>query len=268
MARNITRYLTIFVLLLSVAGTAHALNSAAGDDTFIYRLTLFLHQVLFVFWLGPDIGVYMWSTKAVNAELSPAQRISAGRMMQMIELIPRACMSLMLTVGGILTEMMGIEHPWWQMAGIVLLGPVWLTLTILVYARSGTEQGVKLGRLDELFRWVVIAGVIASAGFSVITERLADTPWVTAKLLIFAAVVFFGLMMRKRLVPFTEALANLESDGPSPGIDQAMTASISRTRIYMFAAWIALAMAAALGMVQPGSAEEPSVAASAEHDPR
>jgi len=252
MSRNMTRCLTTFLLLLSVAGTAHAMDSAAGDDSFVYRLTLFLHQVLFVFWLGPDIGVYMWSTKVTNAELSPAQRISAGRMMQMIELIPRLCMSLMLTVGGILTEMMGIEHPWWQMAGIVLLGPVWLTLTILVYTRSGTEQGAQLGRLDELFRWVVIASVIASTGFSVVTERLTDTPWVTAKLLLFAAVVFFGLMMRKRLAPFAAALDKLESDGVSPEIDRAMAVSISRTRAYMFAAWIALAMAAALGMIQPG----------------
>jgi hypothetical protein len=252
MPRNITRCLTAFLLLLSAAGTAYAMDSAAGDDSFVYRLTLFLHQVLFVFWLGPDIGVYMWSTKVTNAELSPAQRIAAGRMMQMIELIPRVCMSLMLTVGGILTEMMGIEHPWWQMVGIVLLGPVWLTLTILVYTRSGTEQGAQLGRLDELFRWVVIASVIASAGFSVVTERLTDTPWVTAKLLIFAAVVFFGLMMRKRLAPFAAALDKLESDGVSPEIDRAMAVSVSRTRAYMFAAWIALAMAAALGMIQPG----------------
>jgi hypothetical protein len=71
-------------------------------------------------------------------------------------------------------------------------------------------------------------------------------------LLIFAAVVFFGLMMRKRLAPFATALDKMESDGPSPEINQAMATSISRTRAYMFAAWIALAMAAALGMIQPG----------------
>ena len=111
MPRNLTRCLTAILLLTGVAGAAHAINSAPGDDAFVYRLTLFLHQVLFVFWLGPDIGVYMWSTKVTNAELSPAQRVAAGRMMQAIEIIPRACMSLMLTVGGLLTEMMGIQHP-------------------------------------------------------------------------------------------------------------------------------------------------------------
>ena len=261
MTRNSIRWFTALVFIFGAAGAVQALDSGAADDTFAYRLTLFLHQVLFVFWLGPDIGVYMWSTKATNTELSPAQRISAGRMMQAIELIPRACMSLMLTVGGILTEMMGIQHPWWQMVGIVLLGPVWLTLTIMVYARSGSERGAQLMRLDELFRWAVIASVVLSVIYSVMTERLADVPWVTAKLLIFAAVVYFGLMMRKRLAPFALALDELESAGPSVETDRAMSASVSRARAFMFAAWIALAVAAGLGMVQPGSTDNPTVAA-------
>ena len=261
MTRNSIRWFTALVFIVGAVGTAQALDSGAADDTLVYRLTLFLHQVLFVFWLGPDIGVYMWSTKATNTELSPAQRISAGRMMQAIELIPRACMSLMLTIGGILTEMMGIQHPWWQMVGIVLLGPIWLSLTILVYARSGTERGAQLVRLDEWFRWAVIASVVLSVIYSVTTERLADVPWVTAKLLIFAAVVYFGLMMRKRLTPFVLALDELESAGPNPETDRAMSGSVSRARAFMFAAWIGLAIAAGLGMVQPGTAENQTVAA-------
>ena len=31
-----------------------------------YEVVLFLHQLLFVYWLGPDIGVYIWSRKAAN----------------------------------------------------------------------------------------------------------------------------------------------------------------------------------------------------------
>jgi hypothetical protein len=242
---------TLMGALLLASGTAFA---ATGSDEFSYTLVLFLHQVLFVFWLGPDIGVYMWSTKATNPEVTPAQRVAAGRMMRSIEIIPRACMSLMLTVGGVLTEMMGLEHPWWQMVGIWLLGPVWLTLTLLVYFREESDQGAQLDKLDSLFRWVVIITVLASVVYSVATERLAGAPWVTGKLLIFAAVVFFGLMMRKRLAPFARGIDQLEAEGPSPALDQTLASSVARARIFMFAAWIALAIAAGLGLVQPGSA--------------
>lgn len=142
-----SRQIIASLFLLSLSASALA-SGADGSDTTAYRTVLFLHQVLFVFWLGPDIGVFMWSTKATNPEMTPAQRVSAGRIMRVIDIIPKACMSIMLTIGGILTEMMGIEHPWWQMAGIILLGPVWLTLTLLTFARQGTEAGLTLAKLD------------------------------------------------------------------------------------------------------------------------
>jgi hypothetical protein len=243
------------LLLVSAAAIA---SGNGGEDSVTYRTVLFLHQVLFVFWLGPDIGVYMWSTKVTNPELSPAQRVSAGRIMGTIGLIPQACMSLMLTVGGTLTELMGIEHPWWQMAGIVLLGPVWLTLTLLVYFRAGTDAGRKLADMDMWFRWLVLVSVIGSAGLSIATGRLADTPWVTGKLLLFAAVVFFSIMMRLRLQPFYPAINQLESTGPSSEIDKQLSSSIGRARLFMIATWFGLALAAGLGMVQPGGPDEGS----------
>jgi hypothetical protein len=226
--------------------------SAAGDDTSTYRIVLFLHQILLVLWLGPDIGVYMWSTKLTNPECTPAQRVAAARMMTTIDIIPKVCMSLMLTVGGTLTELMGIEHPWWQMAGIWMLGPVWLTLTLLVFLKEGTEAGAKLARLDVLFRWLVVLSVLASVVFSMVTDRLSDTPWITGKLLLFAAVVFFSIMMRLRLQPLAGAVNELEKSGPSSTIDGQIQSCISRARLFMFATWIALALAAGLGMVQPG----------------
>jgi hypothetical protein len=243
--------LTIIGFLLAFSGAAF--SAGVGERDLTYSLVLFVHQILFVFWLGPDIGIYMWSTKATNPELTPAQRVSAGRIMRVIDIIPRACMSLMLTVGGVLTELMGIDHPWWQMVGIWLLGPVWLTLTLLVFFGQGSDKGAQLAKLDVLFRWVVIATVLLSVAFSVVTDRLAEAPWVTGKLLIFAAVVFFGLMMKARLAPFVASIDRLEADGPSPELDQTMSASVGGARPFMFAAWIALAMAAGLGIFQPGS---------------
>jgi hypothetical protein len=248
------RLMTGLILLFAGTGAVFASGDAGQDDS-VYRMVLFLHQILFVFWLGPDIGVYMWSTKATNPELTPAQRVAAGRIMRSIDIIPKVCMSLMLTFGGILTELMGIEHPWWQMIGIVLLGPVWLTLTILVYQRAGTDAGSKLAEFDIWFRWLVVISVIGSIGLSMSTGRLEEFPWVTGKLMLFATVIFFSIMMRKRLAPFISGINQLETSGATPELDQQLATSMSRVRIFMFATWLGLAMAAGLGMAQPGSAQ-------------
>jgi hypothetical protein len=247
--------LLIALWLLTAAAQAQASTaSPPAYETFGYLFVLFLHQVLFVFWLGPDIGVYMWSTKVVNPALSAGQRLAAGRIMQVIGVLPQVCMSLMLTVGGVLTELMGIDHPWWQMAAIWLLGPVWLSLTLWVYTTAGTEKGARLAQLDIWFRWLIVVSVPLSVIYSVSTGRLAGFPWIMAKLLLFAAVVFFSLRMRQRLLPFITGLDRLASEGPSPELDATLRSSISRARLFMFASWAALAAAAALGMIQPGTA--------------
>ena len=251
----------ISILFLLISSFALAAGSPSEGEDY-YRILLFLHQVLFVFWLGPDIGIYMWGTKASNPELSVAQRLAAARIMRVIDVLPKVCMSLMLTVGGLLTEVKGIEHPWWQMAGIILLGPVWLVLTLVTFARSGTESGEQFVKLDEMFRWIVIASVVVSVIFSTVTDRLADFPWVSAKLLIFAAVVMFGVIIRRRLLPFYTQIEQLDGVQPDDTANALMTSSVSSTRPFVIATWVALAAAAWMGMVQPGSPEAPDLESS------
>jgi len=232
---------------------AQALTLSAESDGVIsgYEVVLVLHQLLFVFWLGPDLGRYIWSTRAANTELSPTTRITAGQMTRKIELFPKVCISLLLTVGGILTEAVGITHPWWQMVGIVLLGPVWLSMVLIGHLRPKTNLGDLINRTDNLFRLFMAAAVLASVTYSWSTGRLDNTPWVTGKLVLFAAIMLFGLVAKLRLRPFDNALVQIETMGPSKSVDTMMTKSLASARPYIFGIWIALAIAAWLGVAQP-----------------
>jgi hypothetical protein len=221
-----------------------------------YELLQFLHVVLFVFWLGPEVAVYAWSRKAVEAGASAEQRIVAGQMMTLAGTIPRFAISLMLTVGGLLSEYVGLEHPWWQMAGIVLLGPVWLGLVLIGTVRDGTPFGATSQRLESALRWLLVVAVPVSVAYSTMTGRLAMAPYVGSKLLLFAAVLLFGQLLRDRLVPLHQGLAQLATAGPSPALDQAMQASVARSRPYCVAIWVALLIAALLGVLKPGAPEE------------
>ena len=183
-------------------------------------------------------------------------------MLRHIDLVPRVCIALMLTVGGILTESVGLEHPLWQMVGIVLLGPVWLTMVLVIYFKEGTAFGASVSKLDFWFRWALIAAVVASTLYSFVTGRLAEAPWVGFKLMLFAAVVLLGQMMRMRLRPFMDGLRKLAADGQSDALDTAMARSFSTATPFMIAIWIGLLGAALLGIVQPGSPDEEVVVSS------
>lgn len=248
-------------LLISLATVAlivgQALALAAGPDAvagqdLTHLLVLFLHQLLLVYWLGPDIAVFIWSRRAANADLDVEQRVTAGRMMTMIDIVPRICLSLFLTVAGILSDTYGIDHPWWQMAGIVLLGPVWLTIVLLTYLKEGSAFGATMARFDIWLRIALVIGIPVSVGWSFMTGRLEDTPWIAGKLVLLALVILFGLIMRLKFREFFAGLERLENEGQDPAVDAAIAGSLKSARPFGHGVWLLLLVASLMGVVKPG----------------
>jgi hypothetical protein len=227
------------------AGLAMAAPVPGADDGVTTLEWLqFLHIFLFVFWLGPDVAAWIWSRKGGGGGAPPEMQAVSRQMMTRVEMISRASMSLMLTVGGLLSHYVGLDHPWWQMAGIVLLGPVWLLLILAGFFRDGTPFGATAVRLETALRWVVIVAVPLSVAWSTLGGRLDVAPYVGAKLLLFAAVLLCWQLLR---------------------------AGLPRSRLYLATVWTGLLAAAFLGVLKPGAPAAPvaasSVAASVQGSP-
>jgi hypothetical protein len=216
-----------------------------------HGLARFLHILLFVYWLGGDAGVFYSSKFVINPTLSQDARLTAARIFVDLDMIPRYCMALMLTVGGILAELIGIRHPAWEMTAIVLLGPVWVAMVHLVHARQGTAAGQTLARVDVWFRWIVIASILVSVVHSNLTGRLAGLEWFSAKLLIFAFLVFCGLMIRRNLPPFVEGFRTLATTGATPESDRLMSGALARCQPYVLLIWAGVALSALIGILKP-----------------
>jgi len=239
----ITLFATALLFGQSFAETLGA--EAATDENFGHTMVLFLHQLLLVYWLGPDIAVFIWSRHVVNAQLDVEQRIVAGKMM-------------------ILSETYGLPHPWWQMVGIILLGPVWLTIVLLSYLKRGSDFGDLVARFDLWLRGVLVIGIPISVLWSWSTDRLADSPWIAAKLMILAVVILLGLIMRLRFRAFFDGLNRLEADGQSAAVDTMMSTSLARARPFGHVIWLLLLWASLLGVIKPGEQEPVETAAMAE----
>ncbi len=225
------------------------------------ELLTLLHILLFAYWLGGDIGVFYSSGLVVDDRLSRDSRLTAARIMLGVDLVPRICMSLMLTVGGLLSASLGIQHPPWQMAGIVLLGPFWLGMVLVLHFRHHAAFIPLLTRFDFYFRWAMIAILLASSGYALTQERLADAPWLIAKLVGFAFLIFCGLMIRIRLKGFIDAYVKLMQGTETDEDNRRMSASLSRVRPWVVSIWIVLVFEAWLGIAKPGAAALPSAQA-------
>lgn len=211
-----------------------------------------LHVLLFCYWLGGDIGVFYSSGFVVDGSLGRDRRLMAARIMLAIDLVPRICMSLMLTVGGVLAELRGITHPGWQLLAIILLGPVWLSSVLLLHFRHDAPYTPALTRFDRVLRWGVIAAILASLLWSALQGRPDALPWLQAKLLGFAFLVFCGLMIRRGFGGFATGYAALLSGEPSERENADMLRSVQRVRPWVLAIWGVLVLEAWLGIAKPG----------------
>jgi len=217
-------------------------------------IALLMHLLLFAYWLGGDIGVFYSSGFAVNRKLSRGARQAAGTIMMNLDLIPRLCLSLMLTVGGILTHYYGIDHPLWQMVGIILLGPIWTCSLIYIHLNEGTDLVKTMTKIDYYFRWIMVFTLIASVSYAFyFTDRLNANPWVGAKLIVFAALIFCGIMIRKYIGGFIKGIHNIATDNINEADDIAMAASLSKARVFVLTIWVLLLVEVWIGVAKPGS---------------
>ena len=229
------------------------MNGAEGDLG--HTIWLILHLVLFAYWLGGDIGVFYSTRMILNRSYSAPQRFMASRIMLWIDLLPRLCLSMMLTVGGILSEYVGVSHPPWQYAMIVVLGPVWFTVLLIMHFKHNASFMPTLTKLDLWFRWFLIAAIVASVWWSVSTGRLDNAPWLAPKLIIFALMVLCGVMIRIFLPGFIAGVRALSEGSITEEQDDAMRRSIHRVRPWVFAIWAGLILEAFLGIFKPGAPE-------------
>jgi hypothetical protein len=219
-----------------------------------HGLLKFLHIILFVYWLGGDAGVFYSSRFVVDPKLNREQRMLAFRIFANLDMLPRYCMALMLTVGGLLAEYVGYRHETLLLVALAILAPVWVWVVHTIHAKQGTAFAQKLARIDYNFRLFMIFAIVASVVYHYATGALRPFPWLAAKLLIFAFLIFCGFMVRRNIPPFIEGFRTLAATGATPESDRKMIDGMGACRPYVLAIWAGVAIEALLGIFKPGGA--------------
>src|SRR6266700_3299348 len=104
----------------------------------VYNLLLFAHVLLFVYWLGSDIGVFYGVRFVLNPNLSLETRRTVMALVHWIDAFPRICLVLMIPVGislalqlELLTVPVGARTP--LLAAVWAIGLAWLAMVLRIY---------------------------------------------------------------------------------------------------------------------------------------
>ncbi len=219
----------------------------------MYELLLWLHLLLFVYWLGADLAVFYSSQFVVDSKLSAEARITAAKVMLACDLAPRICMSLTLTIGGLLASAIGVQHSSWQLALIVVLAPIWMSMVLILHFRNHASYIPTLIKIDWWFRCALILAITISCALSIaqFTPGHTQDSWLLSKLLIFAFLIFCGLMIRHKLSGFNLAYAKLITGDITSAENHAMEISLQQVKPWVLTIWFGLVLAAYLGIAKP-----------------
>jgi len=212
-------------------------------------LLKFIHLILFVYWLGGDLGVFYSSKYIVKSELSVEARQTAAKIMFWLDQCPKICMTMILPVGIHLAAAMGylsLNGTAITMIWIICL--LWLTNVNAIHLTKNKFIKKQLEGIDFWFRTLLIIVLAGLSIYALLTDKLIPANWVAVKILSFAALVACGLIIRILLRPFIPVFVKLLSEGASVEGDETMRQSLHRCRYFVVLIWIILLFNAAIGI--------------------
>jgi hypothetical protein len=207
--------------------------------------------LLFVYWLGSDLGVFYSAGFLVNPALSLETRRTVMKILHFIDLFPRMTLVLTLPVGATLALAGGYATlpagwEWPLLAAIWIAALVWLALVVTTYEAPNAA----LTRVDWAIRYVAILGLLALGVGSLLGAGpvVPGADWLAIKLIIFALIIALGLGIRVTFKPFAAAFGQLVAHGSTPEIEATMKLAHAHVRPVVLALWAALVVEAFLGL--------------------
>ncbi len=215
-----------------------------------------LHIIAMVYWLGGEWGVFQTSYNVINRKLPMDERRRHMETAYRIDILARTGIILMLPLGlhmGFFWGMHGYGGMSLVIMWVVFLA--WLSLTWMAFFKRETDAGIRLTKIDEAIRFVVIPVLLIAS----ISSLLGYGPfrigpgaaWFSTKLLIYALLLVIGLKLRFVMREWTELFRRLATEGDSPQVEATLDRSIRQARNLAYVYWIGIATVAFLGVTKP-----------------
>jgi len=199
-----------------------------------------LHLLVFVYWLGGDVGAFTASFVVTDHRQPAPVRLAAARLLGHVDMAPRSALVLTLPTGLWLAASRGwieIDTAWLAAAWSIAL--LWLILLWRLHLASSPV----LRSIDYALRAALLLGLA-------LATWQAEPLFLKAKLALLALALVVGLVIRQLITPLSPALGRLAADdaaAANPDIKRALR----QARPLVICIWIMLVAAAWLGVTKP-----------------
>ena len=212
----------------------------------------YAHILLFVFWLGTDLGVFFATALVKNPARSFETRKTLIRVANMAHVLPRICFALIIPTGVELTCAINIYplNPDLYV-GSWIISVMWVVLILASVRSQGKPVAANLRIIEFVFEAFIGLALVAYGLNSLATGAPIDDPWFAAKLFLFGLVFWAAIAVDIGFRPFYAPFSEIAQEGSTPEREEAISAAANHALVAMAAVYILVAVIAFIGKVKP-----------------
>ena len=220
----------------------------------IYPSLVYVHLLLFVLWLGADVGVFVLGQHFRKREVYTLdQRTALLKLLVIVDLTPRTAWALMVPLSLTISYMGG----WWDLplalvAAAWAIAALWLWLVYDAHAHDMTPRAAERRKWEGWLRYFLAAGYLLLGLESVLTGNPIATGWLAWKALLFGMIFVSAIMIDVSFKPVGGLLVKLLAEGSSDATELPLLRIMNRTRVWVWCVYVLLLVTAWLGVVKPG----------------
>ncbi len=217
-----------------------------------YSLLLYTHLLLFVYWLGADVGVFGLALGLKNSTYSCEQRMLMMRQSLTFDMVPRMAMIVVSPVGLHLAARSGlVAVPDWLFAVIWFLVVTWIIGEWLAFRRMGKPEAVRFYIANGVIMMTACFGWLGYGIASMISGAPFMAQWLAVKVTLAGAVFLVSTMMAVFYAPIEGILQQMQTDGSSAALETKLKSQVNRGAFWTVLLFVLLAVIGFLGLVKP-----------------
>lgn len=218
-----------------------------------YQLLVYAHLLLFVLWLGADVGVFLLGQHFRKRTVyTLEQRIALLKLLVLVDMTPRSAWALMVPLSLSVVDTGG----WWDVPaalvwGAWIIGGFWLFLVWDSHFHDMTPRAARNRRIESWLRWLVGFFYLWLGGQSLLTGAPLAPDWLAWKAFLFGCIFVAAIMIDVTYKPVGKQLGAVLKHGSSDETEIPLLRTMNRTRIWVWTVYGLLLVTAFLGNVKP-----------------
>ncbi len=218
-----------------------------------YRSLVFIHILLFVLWLGGDVGVFVLGQHFRKRHAYTLdQRLVLLKLLVAVDMGPRTAWALMVPLSLSVAVAGGwIPLPASVVAAAWIVGAAWLWLVWDSHTHDQTPRAARNRRIETWLKLAITAFYLWLGVASLATGAPIVLPWLAWKATSFGAIFLAAIMIDVAFKPVGAQLGALIAQGSSDETEIPLRRTMDRTRIWVMLVYALLLTTAWLGVVKP-----------------